>query len=621
MSIDYAPHRPIAFAPAQVHRKTDPDGTIRLTSTAELGAFDPSLARLFRAAVAAQPGRTFLAERVGDSWRKLTYEDARRGVDALATALLARGLSAERPVMILSGNAIDHALLMLAGYTAGIPAAPVSVAYSLQSQDFAKLKHIAALLEPGLIYVADTAPFAKALAAIGGGAEIAASRNGGNLEVTLFDDLARTAVGSAVDRAVATSHAGMIAKILFTSGSTGLPKGVINTHGMLTANQQQICQVWPFLAEQPLTLVDWLPWNHTFGGNHNFNMVLRHAGTLVIDGGRPLPAMIGESVRNLTEISPTIYFNVPAGYAALLPHLERDEALARAFFAQLRLIFYAGAALPQDLWERLEAVSVRTTGHRVPMSSSWGTTETAPLATAAHFLLDRAGNVGLPVPGVEMKLVPGGGKLELRVRGPNITPGYWKRPDLTAAAFDDEGFYKPGDAVRFADENDAAKGVMFDGRLAEDFKLTTGTWVHVGALRIGALAACSPVLQDAIVAGADREFIALLCWLNVAGCQKLIGADLAQEPAPTTLPDLARHPTIRDHLRHALANWNAARPGSSERIARMLLLPDMPSIDANEITDKGYVNQRLALEHRARDVARLFANQPDAEVIVVAGIA
>ena len=608
-----APVRPISYADVDVVREARPDGSIVLRAAAPLKPHDPSLARLFRAAVEAAPTRTFLAERAGEGWRKVTYAQARASVDRLAEALIERKLSPARPVLILSGNSVDHALLMLAGFTAGVPVAPISVAYSLQSQDHAKLRQIAALLEPGLVYVADTGPFAKALAALDlAGVEIVANRNGADLAgVTAFDRMAATAPGPAVERAQGATGADTIAKFLFTSGSTGHPKAVINTHGMLTANQEQIFQIWPFLADAPPVLVDWLPWSHTFGGNHNFNMVLRHAGTLHIDAGRPLPSLVGETVRNLTEISPTMYFNVPAGYAAILPSLERDENFARSFFARLRMIFYAGAALPQDLWTRLEAASVRTTGERIPMTSSWGATETAPLATAAHFLIDRAGAVGVPAPGVEVKLVPSGAKLEIRVRGPNVMPGYWKRPDLTAAAFDAEGFYQPGDAVRFADPADAGKGIIFDGRLAEDFKLTSGTWVHVGALRVALLAACSPALQDAVIAGADRAAIAVLAWLNVAGCQKLVG-----DGAPAALCDLARHPLVRAHVEGALAQWNAAHPGSSERIARVLLLPDPPSIDANEITDKGYINQRLTLERRGAEVERAFAAQPDAEVIV-----
>ena len=607
-----ARRRPIAYAPPRVACERGSDGVIRLRSTEPLRPYDPSLARLFRAAVEHNSAGIFLAERDGGTWRKLTYEAARPLVDALAAGLIERALSAERPVMILSANSIDHALLTLAGHTAGVPVAPISVAYSLQSQDHAKLKHIAALLTPGLIYVADTSPFAKALAALDvGKTEVVASRNGANIDgVTSFADMAQSRAGPALQKAAAAIGADTIAKFLFTSGSTDLPKGVINTHGMLAANQQQLAQIWPFVAEAPLVLLDWLPWNHTFGANHNFNLVLRHAGTLFIDGGRPLPGLIDETVRNLAEISPTIYFNVPAGYAALLPFLERDEALARAFFGKLRLIFYAGAALPQDLWERLEAVSERATGERVPMTSSWGTTETSPLATAAHFVIERAGPIGGPVPGVELKLVPAGDKLEVRVRGPNVMPGYWKRKDLTRAAFDEEGFYKPGDAVRFADPGDLDKGIVFDGRLAEDFKLATGTWVAVGALRVGALAAASPALQDAIIAGENRQWIGMLAWLNTAGCRKLIGCE-----AP--LAELACHPVLREHVRRAIAQWNDAHPGSSQKIARVLLFPDAPSIDANEITDKGYINQRLGLARRKADVERLFASTPDADVLVV----
>ncbi|HXW29553.1 MAG TPA: feruloyl-CoA synthase [Xanthobacteraceae bacterium] len=611
------PLRPISYGPVDIACTPRPDGTLVMQSRRTLEPFDANLARMFRRAVERHPERLYLAERAPDgSWAGVTYESAREQVDAIAQALIDRGLSDARPVMILSGNAIEHALLMLACFTAAVPVAPVSVAYSLQSRDYAQLRHIAKLLTPGLVYVADTAPFAPALGALDGAQwELVAGRNGANLQkVTPFATLAQTRPTAAIDDAVRAIGFDTIAKFLFTSGSTGVPKAVINTHGMLASNQQALAQIWPFLAEDDLVLVDWLPWNHTFGGNNNFNVILRHAGTLYIDGGRPTPALIAESVRNLATVSPTVYYNVPAGYAALLPFLESDVALARSFFARLRVIFYAAAALPQNLWDRLETLAGRVAGHRIPLTSAWGATETAPMATAAHFGIERAGVIGVPVPGTTLKLVPAGDKLEVRVRGPNVTPGYWRRPDLTRECFDEEGYYRIGDAVRPLDPADAGKGLVFDGRIAEDFKLMSGTWVHVGALRVGVVSACAPAITDALVAGENRACVGLLAWLNPAGC-----AQLTARQDRLSAGEWARDPQLRDKVRRALENWNAAHTGGSQRVGRLLLLKDEPSIDAGEITDKGYINQRLALERRAAEVERLFADPPDADVIVITG--
>jgi feruloyl-CoA synthase len=611
---DQAPVRPISFGPVDIACTPRPDGTLVLHSRRSLEPFDANVARMFRRASERHPERLYLAERAPDgSWAGLTYESARRQVDAVAQALIDRELCQARPVMILSGNAIEHALLMLACFTAAVPVAPVSVAYSLQSRDYAQLRHIAKLLTPGLVYAADTAFFAPALGALDSSQwELVAGRNGANLpRVTPFATLAQTRPTAAIDDAVRAIGSDTIAKFLFTSGSTGVPKAVINTHGMLASNQQALAQIWPFLEEDDLVLVDWLPWNHTFGGNNNFNLILRHAGTLYIDGGKPTPALVAESVRNLAAVSPTVYYNVPAGYAALLPFLESDLALARSFFARLRVIFYAAAALPQNLWDRLETLAARVTGCRIPMTSAWGATETAPMATAAHFKVERAGVIGVPVPGTMLKLVPAGDKLEVRVRGPNVTPGYWRRPDLTSQCFDDEGYYRIGDAVRLLDPADPAKGLVFDGRIAEDFKLMSGTWVHVGALRVGVVSACAPAIADALVAGENRDSVGLLAWLNAAGC----GQYTARQQSPG---EWTRDPHLRDKIRRALENWNAAHTGASQRITRLLLLEDGPSIDAGEITDKGYINQRLALERRAAEVERLFADPPDKDVIVIA---
>jgi feruloyl-CoA synthase len=593
----------LQFAPAAVDVTPLAGGGRVLCSPQPLGPYARCLGELLVHWAEQTPDRVFVAERDGrDGWRTVTYAQALAQVRSSAQGLLDRGLSAERPVAVLSDNSLDHARLALAAMHVGVPVAPVSPAYSLVSQDYAKLRHIMSQLCPGLVYAADGDRFAKALAAIDlKGAEV--------VTASTVDTLAAPPTG-AVDRAFQAVRPDTVAKILFTSGSTGLPKGVLNTHRMMCSNQQAIAQLWPFLGERPPVIVDWLPWHHTFGGNHNFTMMLRHGGSLYIDDGKPVPGLIERTVANLRGVSPTLYFNVPRGFDTLVPCLETDEDLRRSFFHNLDLLFYAGAALPQHLWTRLEALSIAACGHRVPFVSSWGATETAPAITTVHFDVERAGVVGLPVPGVQLKMLPNGGKLEMRVKGPNVTPGYWKDEEQTRAAFDADGFYMIGDAGRLADDQEPAKGVVFDGRIAEDFKLMSGTWVHVGALRVAAIAACAPIVEDAVVTGHNREEVGLLAFASRAGCAGLCPG----EPPGTPLAVLVRRHEVHEALKASLVTLAEASTGNSTRVTRVLLMNEPPSIDANEITDKGYINQRAVLARRAGLVERLYADG-DPEVI------
>jgi feruloyl-CoA synthase len=576
----------LRFAPAEVKVEKRADGSMVLRSPQALRAHERSTGEWLVRWAREAPQRVFLAERDGQLWRKLSYAQALDAARRIGQALLERGLGPDKPLAILSDNSIDHGLLALGAMHAGVPVAPISPAYSLMSKDYAKLKAIVALLEPGLVWVDNPSKFAGALTALGA-------------TPTPIAALLEKDAGPRVDEAFARVGPDTVAKILFTSGSTGMPKGVINTQRMLVSNQQMLAQVWPFLEDRVQTIVDWLPWNHTFGGNFCFNVMLRNGGSLYIDGGKPAPGLIEASARNLKEVAPTLYFNVPRGFDLLLPFLEQDAALRRNFFRDLDMLFYAAAALPQNLWERLEAMAVAEKGGELAMLSSWGATETAPSAAAVHYAIERAGVIGLPNPGSELKLVPAAGKLEVRVKGPHVTPGYYRRPDLTAAAFDDEGFYRIGDAMKFADPAAPAKGLVFDGRVAEDFKLTTGTWVHVGALRVKLIAAGNPVIQDAVITGHDRNEVGALLFLSPAA--KDLGPD-----------------AVRSKIRAALATL-AAEGGSSTHPTRALVLAEPPSIDAGEITDKGYINQRAVLERRATLVEELHAPHLGAQVITASG--
>ncbi|MEE2997614.1 MAG: feruloyl-CoA synthase [Pseudomonadota bacterium] len=588
------------------------DGTIILSCPEPLDALPSSIVAILRDHAASHPGRDFLCERdASKEWRRVTYAGVLKAANSIGQALLDGGHGPDRPVAILSDNSVDQAFVSFGAMTVGIPVMPVSPAYSLMSEDHEKLKSVIEHNDPSAIFVEDPEPFARAIDALDlSGRTLVTSKGADGIQdaVPLSDWLA-VVPGTAVDEAVSRVNLDTIGKILLTSGSTGLPKGVLNTHRMMVSNQVSIAQIYAFLRDEPPVFLDWLPWNHTFGGNYNLNMVLHNGGTMYIDEGRPVPGRIEATIANLREISPTLYLNVPRGYDLMLPFLEQDEAARDGLFRNLKKFFFAGAALPANVWERLDLLAVEARGERVPITTSLGSTETAPAATYLNWLPESAGNIGLPMPGHEVKLIPNGDKLEIRMRGPNITPGYYNQDDLTEKAFDEEKFFRIGDAGKFEDENDPSRGIVFDGRVAENFKLLSGTWVHAGQLRLQAIATTSPVIQDAVVTGQDRDDVGLLVFPSIAGCLSIAGEGVGPD-------QILSNVAIHDHIRAGLAAHNAVNPGSSTCIRRVLLMLEPPQIDAGEITDKGYINQRAVLERRTALVDRLYIGNDDDIVIV-----
>jgi len=612
-----APHRPVRLGPREVTIERRADGALVLRSPRPLPPYPDRITDRLVHWAERTPGTTFMADRVGGdsnkTWRVSTYADTLDRIRRISAALLRRNLSPERPIVILSGNDLEHQWLGLAAMYVGIPYAPISPAYSLISSDFANLRHIFGKLTPGMVFAADGQAFARAIETVmPADAELVVTRNPPpGRPATLFAELESAPPAGAVEDAHARVGPDTIAKFLFTSGSTGQPKGVVNTQRMLTSNQAMILSALAYFEDEPPVVLDWAPWHHTAGGNHDVYLALYNGGSFYVDDGKPMPGAIEATVRNLRDVSPTWYFNVPKGFEALLPFLQKDESLRRSFFRNLKVLWYAGAGVSQYVSDEYTRLAEQTVGQRILFLTGLGSTETAPFAVGRTWPSARAANVGLPGPGVEAKLVPNDGKLELRLRGPNVMPGYWREPELTAAAFDEEGFYRIGDAMAFEDPDDPSKGLVFDGRIAEDFKLSTGTWVSTGRLRARLIDVFAPYVRDVVLAGPDRPDLGALVFPDIDACRRL---------APDAAGDAAavlRDPRVRAVFAERLKALAKEATGASNRVARLLPLADPPSMDRGEATDKGSINQRNVLKGRAALVDALYADPPTPDAILL----
>lgn len=583
--------RPFAEVSLSVERRSD--GSIVLRNPSLLNQYPATLIESLRHWSIARGNSDFLVENSPRGASRRTYGEMWSRTAFIGTRILAAACSSERPVAILASNGVEHAEVALAAMRVGVPAVPLSIAYATHSSDGSRLRHVVESATPAILYVPAGDLFRGAIEAVRHLVDrVIEGPDWSHLPTASDSDFAQ---------AEASVRPSTIAKLLFSSGSTDIPKAIPNTHQMLCVNQAALSHVWPCIADAPPVLVDWLPWNHTFGGNFTFNMVLTHGGTLHIDDGKPTAPLIGRTVENLRATAPTAYFNVPAGYEALLPYLEADASFSRHFFSRARFLFSAAAALPQQLRDRLDEVSLKACGRVLPVIGGWGSTETSPCCTAVYFETPSASNLGLPLPEVVVKLSPCDGKMELRVKGPNVMAGYWRQPSANANAFDEEGYYRMGDAGRLIDDDRPELGIAFDGRIVENFKLRSGTWIHVGALRLAVIDACRPLINDCVITGHGGDELGVLIFPNFPACRALIGGEVSNDA-------VAEHPAVLARLRRCLNEHNRASPGSSTHVACFSVQPVPPRPDLHEITDKGYINQRAVLNQRADSIRSMHAS-------------